>query len=245
MCNERPVISFTFDDFPASALHAGGAVLGELGIAATYYAAFGLRGSMQPTGRMFDDEDVLALLEQGHELGSHTYDHCHAYSTPAREFEESVRRNSEAAAALHPGIELRSLSYPISFPRPAIKLRCQRHFTSCRGGGQAVNLGAIDLNCLKSYFLEQSGGDLGAVSAMIENCVRRRGWLIFSTHGVAENPMPYGVRQGFLRDVARRAAHSGAAVLPVSRGLAAVVGGCGSGAAGPPRDETGGGGREG
>jgi peptidoglycan/xylan/chitin deacetylase (PgdA/CDA1 family) len=35
---ESPVISFTFDDFPRSALVKAGAILRERGLAGTYYA---------------------------------------------------------------------------------------------------------------------------------------------------------------------------------------------------------------
>ena len=39
-----PIISFTFDDFPRSALYTGGAILERFGLNGTYYAAFGLMG---------------------------------------------------------------------------------------------------------------------------------------------------------------------------------------------------------
>ncbi|MGZ6012840.1 MAG: hypothetical protein ACXWK0_13450, partial [Caulobacteraceae bacterium] len=40
----EPVVSFTFDDFPRSALTEGGGVLRERGWAGTYYAAGGFCG---------------------------------------------------------------------------------------------------------------------------------------------------------------------------------------------------------
>src|SRR5262245_58970253 len=70
-----PVISFTFDDFPRSALLTGGAILGRFGLTGTYYASLGLMGTKAPAGPSFVLEDLQALMEQGHELGSHTSDH--------------------------------------------------------------------------------------------------------------------------------------------------------------------------
>ena len=55
---ESPVISFTFDDFPRSALLNAGAILRERGLAGTYYASFGLMGTKAPTGEMFEREDL-------------------------------------------------------------------------------------------------------------------------------------------------------------------------------------------
>ena len=42
ICPQRPLISFTFDDFPQSALSNGGAILNRFGVAGTYYAALDL-----------------------------------------------------------------------------------------------------------------------------------------------------------------------------------------------------------
>src|SRR2546422_3297564 len=45
-----PFVSFTFDDFPRSALLTGGAILKHFGLTGTYYASFGLMGKQAPTG---------------------------------------------------------------------------------------------------------------------------------------------------------------------------------------------------
>src|SRR5260370_17717072 len=78
---ETPLISFTFDDFPRSALLTGGAILQSFGLAGTYYAPLVLMGSQAPTGPFFLPEDLQVLLEHGHELGCHTSDHCDAWHT--------------------------------------------------------------------------------------------------------------------------------------------------------------------
>ena len=53
MGNDRPLISFSFDDFPRSALFTGGALLEQYGVAGTYYASLGLMGKTSPTGEIF------------------------------------------------------------------------------------------------------------------------------------------------------------------------------------------------
>src|SRR5438046_156889 len=67
---EGPLISFSFDDFPRSALYVGGAILQRFGLTGTYYASLGLMGQQSPTGTMFLLEDLKTLLDQGHELRS-------------------------------------------------------------------------------------------------------------------------------------------------------------------------------
>src|SRR5437899_9506135 len=83
---ERQIISFTFDDFPLSALSVGGAILNRFGLAGTYYASLGLEGRDAPTGRIFSRGDLKRVLEEGHELGCHTFAHCDSWDTPTSVF---------------------------------------------------------------------------------------------------------------------------------------------------------------
>src|ERR1700730_10018379 len=83
---EQPIISFTFDDFPRSALFAGGAILKRFGVRGTYYASLGLIGTTGPTGQMFTFDDLNILLDQRHEIGCHTYDHCDSWDTRSQLF---------------------------------------------------------------------------------------------------------------------------------------------------------------
>ena len=219
---ENPLISFTFDDFPRSALLAGGAILAANRIAGTYYTALGLLGTQGPSGPLFVLNDLLSLLAQGHELGSHTYSHCHSWETDTSAFERSVVENGDALRKLIPGEEFKSFSYPISEPRPLTKRNIARHFLCCRGGGQTFNAGTADLNRLAGYFLEKSRDNLQAVRDVIEENRQARGWLIFATHDVAENPSPYGCTPRFFEDVVESAINSGASILPVAEALSVV-----------------------
>jgi peptidoglycan/xylan/chitin deacetylase (PgdA/CDA1 family) len=222
MNNTRPLISFTFDDFPRSALRTGGAILKRFGMRGTYYASFGLMGQDAPTGRIFEAEDLAELVAQGHELGCHTFHHCHSWDTSPARFEESIAENQRALERLLPGRAFQSFSYPISCPRPGSKRRTGRRFACSRGGGQTCNVGTADLNHLSAYFLEKDGGVDVAVKQMIDRTVGERGWLILATHDVSDTPTPYGCRPGYFEDVVRYAAESGARVLPVIEALAVV-----------------------
>jgi peptidoglycan/xylan/chitin deacetylase (PgdA/CDA1 family) len=219
MQNRAPLISFTFDDFPASALHTAGVILQEYGIAGTYYTSFGLMNTLAPTGQIFSEEDIPLLLAAGHEMGCHTYHHRHSYDTKPELFEDSVSDNRKALHAIAPGQEFHSLSYPISVPRPATKRRCGRLFSACRLGGQIANEGQVDLNALSAFFLEQSRDYFDAVELIIAHTIESNGWLIFATHDVARNPTHYGVDPGFFRKVVQAAAASGAKLISVSGGV--------------------------
>ena len=219
MQNQQPLISFTFDDFPSSALHTAGPILAKHGIAGTYYTSFGLMDTVAPTGQIFAATDIPQLLAAGHELGCHTYHHRHSYDTPPEQFEDSVLTNQKAVAAMVPGYRFHSLAYPLSVPRPGTKRRCAQHLAASRAGGQVPNDGTTDLNALNAFFLEQSRHDSAAVEQVIARTVASKGWLIFATHDVNPDPTPYGVEPGFFRQVVEASVASGAKLVSVSEGL--------------------------
>jgi len=210
-----PLISFTFDDFPRSALLTGGKILEEFGVRGTYYASFGLMGNLAPTGAIFLPEDAHAAIGQGHELGCHTFGHCDAAKTQTSAFEASIIQNRKFLNGLLDGVSFRTLSYPISQPRARTKEMVARHFVCCRGGGQTFNTEVADLNCLSAFFLEKSRDNPDAVAKVIEQNAEECGWLIFATHDVSNQPTPYGCSPEFFKTIVRKAVESGARILPV------------------------------
>jgi peptidoglycan/xylan/chitin deacetylase (PgdA/CDA1 family) len=217
-----PYISFTFDDFPTSALRVGGEILKRHGARGTYYAAFGLMEKDTPSGRIFGLADLPALISDRHELGCHTYAHCHSWETAPRVFEASILENRRALQQHLPGYSFRSFSYPISCPRPFTKRRAAGHFDSCRGGGQAPNVGVADLGNLRAFFLEKSRGSPQIVKDVIDRTQRERGWLVLATHDVCEQPTPFGCVPQFFEEIVQYAVRSGARVLPVGDALAEI-----------------------
>jgi peptidoglycan/xylan/chitin deacetylase (PgdA/CDA1 family) len=213
------LISFTFDDFPRTALSVGGSILERYGRAGTYYASLGLAGKQDASGPMFTASDLVMLREHGHELGCHTFTHCDSSETSSSVFLDSVVSNQRALEALFPGTSFQTFSFPKSAPRVRAKMGVGRRFECCRGGGQTFNAGVADLNYLKAYFLEQARGDLNAVERIIDRNREAKGWLIFATHDVCESPSPYGCTPEFFDAVVRYAVDSGADILPVVQAL--------------------------
>jgi peptidoglycan/xylan/chitin deacetylase (PgdA/CDA1 family) len=219
-----PIISFTFDDFPKTALQYAAAILNEHRVKGTFYVSLGLLDKDSPSGPICTKEDVVETFAQGHELGCHTFSHCHSWDTGARQFEMSLRKNREALAEIIPGASFRSFSYPIALPRPSVKRTCAEYFTSCRGGGQTFNAGSTDLNQLSAFFLEKVNGDFEAVREIIDEDKRAKGWLIFATHDVTDRPSQYGCTPEFFGKVVEYAVASGARILPVDEAVDIVRG---------------------
>jgi hypothetical protein len=224
MRNAQPLVSFTFDDFPKNALYTGGAILEKYGARGTYFASFGLTGSVAPTGEIFRDEDVAPLLERGHEIGCHTFQHCDSWDTDSSSYDAALARNAEALARVAPGVTMQSFGYPLTTPSPGNKKVAGARFASCRGGGQTFNTGELDRNLLKSFFLEKSVHDPAAVKDLITRSAAARGWLIFSTHDVSDSPTRFGCTPAFFEQVVAWSQESGAKIATVAQALAAVGG---------------------
>lgn len=220
-----PLISFSFDDFPRSALHEGGSILNRYGVSGTYYAALSLMGTQSELGPMFQPEDIEELCSLGHELGCHTFRHCDSWNTPADVYEQAIIENERALSKLLPGTVFQTFAYPIAWPRLAVKRVAGSHFLCCRAGGRwPINAGTADLNLLAATFLEKSRDKPDTVKALIQENSRKRGWLIFATHDVSDNPSPFGCTPRFLEQVVRWSVESGARILPVVRAVEVLQG---------------------
>jgi peptidoglycan/xylan/chitin deacetylase (PgdA/CDA1 family) len=218
-----PIVSFTFDDFPRSALFTGGAILEQFGLRGTYYASLGLMGCDAPTGPIFLREDLRVLVARGHELGCHTFDHCHSWNTTTPVFERSIIMNKTALDEIVPGAAFRTFSYPISPPRPRTKRVVAGRFSCARGGGQTFNVDTTDLNYLRAFFLEKARDRPDAIQSLIDENRAQGGWLVLATHDVSRTPTPYGCTPDFFEDVVRRAVESGARILPVAEALDSML----------------------
>ena len=96
----RPMITFGFDDVPATAVSNGAAVLEDAGVRGTFYVCAGLEGQTGPMGAYGGASETERLLDAGHEVACHTFSHLDCGQAGAAAIAEDVRRNGEALAAL-------------------------------------------------------------------------------------------------------------------------------------------------
>jgi peptidoglycan/xylan/chitin deacetylase (PgdA/CDA1 family) len=231
-----PLVSFTFDDFPRSAFLEAGSILSRYGARGTYYASLSLMGQQSPMGTMFEAADLKELLDLGHELGCHTFGHCHSLNTPPEAYERAIVENQETLTELLPGVKFQTFAYPYSAPSVSVKRVAGRHFLCCRGGGlrpgryfarsggQTFNSGITDLNLLCAVFLEKSGNNPEAIKSLIDQNSLARGWLILATHDVRESPSPFGCTPHLFQQVVQWSLESGAQILPVVEALQVLQG---------------------
>lgn len=211
-----PVVSFTFDDFPRSALTMGGRILADHGCAGTYYAAMGLMGTKTAVGQMFERTDLDALLSEGHELACHTFDHVSCLAVPGGDFLRKCAENRQAVASMLAGLRLRNFSFPFGDVRLGVKFPLHSAYTTSRTIEPGLNVDPVDLAFLRANRL-YSGLSLEPMERLICTNARRAGWLIFYTHDVAANPSPYGCTPAYFDRILRCALDSGAEILTVQK----------------------------
>jgi peptidoglycan/xylan/chitin deacetylase (PgdA/CDA1 family) len=200
MRNDAPLVSFTFDDVPASAYSNGAAILEQHGMRGTFYIAAGILGATDRHWRVIDEGQVRALHARGHEIGCHTFSHVRVDSLNAAATDEEIDRNARALRALCPGLEMTNFCYPfcrVSLPR---KLQLKRRFDTCRGIYEGINTGTVDLALLRVIELYDRTLTPEKLARVLRETRERKGWLIFYTHDVAETPSWIGCSPRLLRE---------------------------------------------
>lgn len=220
---KRPLASFTFDDFPRTAVTNGARLLVRSGYRGTFYALGIFEGRTIDGLEYYRREDLAALVRDGHEIGCHTFDHLRLPDTRSDAVRATVLRNRDfVREAVGDDYEMASFAYPygaVSLPR---KWQMQRKFPICRSIEPRVNAGRVDFAQLGSIGLESRALDLDHVARMLDEALARTGWVIFHTHDVSAAPSMFGCPLDAFERVVAMVAERGIDVLPVKNAAARV-----------------------
>jgi peptidoglycan/xylan/chitin deacetylase (PgdA/CDA1 family) len=222
MRNPAPLVTFTFDDVPDSAYINGAAVLEQHGLRGTFYIASGICGHTDAHWRVIGEDQVRALYGSGHEIGCHTFSHVRVEDLDAQRMDEECAENLRCLRELCSGIALTNFCYPFgraSLPR---KMQLQKRFDSCRGIYQGINAGTADLGMLRSIDLYDRTLTPDRLQRVLRETRERNGWLIFTTHDVAETPSWIGCSPRLLADTIAAVQAENMQCLPIRDALKAI-----------------------
>ena len=222
LSHEGPIVSFTFDDFPRSALTEGGRILKSHGARGTYYAAVGLMNTVNHLGEQFRREDLDTLLSDGHELASHTFSHVSCRSVSCSKFQKDVREGRRAIEELTGRADWGNFAFPFGEITLKAKKAIGADMASCRSIWQGLNGPEVDLNLLRAKSLY---GDLNKAAELRELVLengRQKTWLIFYSHDIREVPSPFGCTPELLEFVVSCARDSGARIMTVAEVVAGL-----------------------
>lgn len=213
---ERPMVSFSFDDAPATACEAGARALEARGLRGTYYFAAGLAGRDGPMGRFATGEDARRLHEAGHEIACHTYSHLDCGQSSRATTLEDVDRNAQSLAAWGAG-EPVSFAYPYGDVAAPAKTALSGRFKTLRALHHGLITDGADLNQAPAVGVEGEAGEAVAAE-WLDKAKAGKAWLILYTHDVAEQPSQWGCTTAALERLIDRAVAEGFDVVTVAEG---------------------------
>jgi len=220
LTNLPPMVSFTFDDVPSSACERGARILEDHGARATYYVAGGSCGTTRGGGPPLASGDQIGKLwADGHEIGCHTYSHTAVRYMSRTEIGGELERNQSFLRNIDSDIVVRNFAYPYGDMSVRTKRFLEARFDSCRSVHAGINTDIVDLGALNAWPLESASLDRPKIGSLIDEAVRHRGWLIFYTHDVADNPSRFGVSPDLLEFALGAAQKAGCAVTTVAQSL--------------------------
>lgn len=211
-----PIVTFSFDDFPRSALTTGGRILEDFGGRATYYVAMSLMGTNNQLGEQFRYDDLYSLVEHGHELASHTFSHVSARKTSFGVFLQDVEKGEKTIQEHIDLVPSGNFAYPYGAVTLAVKQKLGPRMRSCRGTCAGFNSPTVDLNLLRANALYGGIEQAGRARQLILENEKRRGWLIFYSHDVTPDPSPFGCTPTLFEAIVSFVAHRSSRVMTVA-----------------------------
>ena len=214
----EPIVSFTFDDAPISAFVKGGNILSKYGVGGTFYISLSLMNDVDPTTR-FTPQHIKSAIAQHSEIGCHTFGHTELYTVSFEKGMTDIIQNQEAMEGIVPGLTLENFSYPFGSQTRPIKKFISGRFRSARGIEEGINLEKTDLYNLKTVKLYEQRYSLDYIFKKITETIESRGWLIFYTHDVQENPTEWGCSPEYFEAVVKKCSELNIKVLTVKEAL--------------------------
>jgi peptidoglycan/xylan/chitin deacetylase (PgdA/CDA1 family) len=218
----RGVITFTFDDFPGSALHVGGRILMDHGVRGTYYVSMSLEGVLWHGRPGWRSSDLEKLLEDGHELGCHTYSHIDCRTLTQDELSRDLELNKKHYQPFLRYQTVSSFAYPFGLINARAKRVVADHFATARHIRPGINHTLFDLAELRANAITPDL-PLRTVRNLIRRCQECKGWLILFTHDVDLDPSPWGCSPAYFESTVSAAVSSLCDVLPMRNALGAMI----------------------
>lgn len=215
---KEPIVSFTFDDVPMSAITNGENILKKYNFSGTYYISLDL---MEKEGFDFkngDDELLKQIVDRGGELACHTFRHLHLFKSDKGQIVSDLEENQQTIQQFISKYKFESFSYPFGEQSVVARNITRKKYKSARSVYQGINNGRVDLNGLKCYRLYESI-HLGKIYAAINKAIELNGWLIFYTHDVKNNPTDVGCSPAYFEEVVKYCHDKKLKVLTIKEAL--------------------------
>ena len=219
MRNRQPLVTFSFDDVPASA-HAMAAPMIEAHSArATFYIATGLLGQRSDYWTVVGRDEVADLHQRGHEIALHSHLHGSTSLLDAGGLAHDLQRNRETLRDIHRSIEARNFAYPFGQCTLARKHQLGSLVRSSRSIYAGVNGHVMDRHYLRATELCDARLTPERLEHHLDQAYRSCGWLIFLLHDVSDTPSIFGCSRRFLDQALEATARRGIRIATADAAL--------------------------
>jgi len=221
VATDVPIVSFTFDDVPDTALTNGATILEKYDALGTFYIAGGIEGRVEPDRTLITREGCLELFRRGHEIGGHTFAH-HRIRALGRGLAEDLDRSARYLSEAGITRPATNFAFPYNAAWPLSRGELGARYHTCRGAGETINRGRVDPLMLQSVEIRQPEDHARRLTGRIDDVVQNPGWLVFFTHDIAESPTPYGCTPETFEHLVRYAREQGCRILTVEAATRAL-----------------------
>ncbi|WP_011582193.1 MULTISPECIES: polysaccharide deacetylase family protein [Chelativorans] len=215
---DTPLVTFTFDDVPDTALSNGAGILERHDARGTFYIAGGLGSQVEADRTLISREGCRELSLRGHEIGCHTFAHRKLRNLGGALRADLTRNEAYLREA---GVEqpIRNFAYPFNAAWPPARRALHARYATCRGAGEAINRGSTDHLMLKGVEIRQPETHARSLTRWIDDVAAEPGWLVFFTHDIAEVPTPFGCTPGTFEHLVSYAVAKGCRIVTVGEAV--------------------------
>ncbi|MEH6475009.1 MAG: polysaccharide deacetylase family protein [Sneathiella sp.] len=218
----KPIVSFTFDDCPKTAITAGARTLEQNDVAGTFYVCGGLTDKYESEMLCHSKDDLLQLIDEGHEIGSHLFHHKNCRNLSKEEIRKEIDLNDAFFDEIHQDRKLINFAYPFGGVTLTARNIARKSFVTSRGIRPGINRGVVDFSNLLANSLYVSTKSKEDIRTLIGQTVSSKGWTIFYTHDVDNTPSKWGTTPELLDFAVKYALESGCQILTIRNAIGTV-----------------------
>lgn len=191
----RPLITITFDDGIESAITESVPVLKEYGFPATFFV---YTAALNTSGH-FSDDEVIALKNAGHEIGSHSVNHPHLKTLTYREVDNELAKSKQILEELIKA-PVNNFAAPYGEVSPEIVEQIKKYYKSNR----SVIIGYNSKSQFDPYSIMVQNLEgrvpLYVFEEWLDKVIKDKTWMVLTYHGadlnsVLESVTPIGFKQ--------------------------------------------------
>lgn len=186
---DKPIISFTFDDVPPSAVTNGAKYLNQYGFKGTYYVASGIA---EGETSYLSKEHLEDLNNNDHEIACHTFNHIGLRWVSSKTANQQSSKNIAAIQQVLPHYPVTNFSYPFGEAGLFSKRILRTMFDSMRTSDAGINFGMTDMSHLRAISLYSNSFNRNSLLDVIQQTIENNAWTIFYTHDVTDEFGPWG-----------------------------------------------------